>query len=236
MSIVLGLDASTTACSAAVFVADGVKAARFEEMRHGQAERLNPMIGEVMAEAEVSFEMLSLIAVTTGPGAFTGLRIGLACARAIGLATGVPLAGINTFDALAAAVPVEERVGREMVICVNGKRRDVFVQRFDEFLAPVGAPGALAPGDAAQAFRGRRLLIAGDGAALLLPGLNGSSEERDVGEEGDSRIRLSRATRPPDARHVAALGADRGASASLPRPFYIRPPDAHLPAHPLGAS
>ncbi len=238
MSIVLGLDTSTTACSAAVLMNGSVKAARFEEMMHGQAERLNPMIAEVMTEAGVSFGRLGLIAVTVGPGAFTGLRIGLACARAIGLATGIPLVGISTFDALAAAVPADERAGREMIICVNGKRRDAFVQRFDESLTPVGEPGALAPGDALRTFGGPRLLIAGDGVALLRPAFNspGPGEKDDVGEGVDARIRFSSATRPPDARHVAAIGAHRGPSALPPRPVYIRPPDAHLPGHPRGPS
>jgi tRNA threonylcarbamoyladenosine biosynthesis protein TsaB len=234
MSIVLGLDTSTTACSVAVVMDGSVKSARFEEMMRGQAERLNPMIAEVMAEAGVSFGMLSLIAVTVGPGAFTGLRIGLACARAMGLATGVPLAGITTFDALAVAVPADERAGREMIICVNGKRRDAFVQRFDASLAPVGEPGALAPDHAPRAFGGQRLLVAGDGVDLLRPAFSGHGldEKGDVGEGVDARIRFSSAVRPPDARHVAAIGALRGPSVSPPRPFYIRPPDAQMPGLP----
>ncbi len=225
MTVVLGLDASTTACSAAVLADGRVVARRFEEMERGQAERLNPMIGEVMAEAGVGFGALDLVAVTTGPGAFTGLRIGLACARALTLATGVPLAGVTTFRALAHAVPDDERGdGRALVVCVNGKRRDVFVQRFAEDGSELDAPGALAPQDAPAFFAKDSFLLAGDGVAQLVAALGA-----EAGPGPGHRIRLSHALAPPDAAHVAMLAAAAGPDAVPPRPFYIRPPDARLP-------
>jgi tRNA threonylcarbamoyladenosine biosynthesis protein TsaB len=227
MSVTLGLDTSTTACSAAVLRDDHIAAFRFEEMERGQAERLNPMVAEVMAEAGIAFADLSLVAVTIGPGAFTGLRIGLACARAINLAAGVPLAGVTTFAALARAIPEAELEGREVLVCVDGKRRDVFVQRFDAALAALGAPGALDPDTAAAALRAGAYLIAGDGAVRLRAALGAAN---DAGEKAAARLRFSSAVAPPDARHVAALGRAAGPSPTLPRPFYIRPPDARLPA------
>jgi tRNA threonylcarbamoyladenosine biosynthesis protein TsaB len=226
MSVTLGLDTSTTACSAAVLRDDRIAAFRFEEMERGQAERLNPMVGEVMAEAGLAFADLSLVAVTVGPGAFTGLRIGLACARAINLAAGVPLAGVTTFAALARAIPEAEREGREVLVCVDGKRRDVFVQRFDAALAPLGAPGALDPDAAAAALCAGTYLIAGDGAIRLRAALAAG----DAGDSTAARLRFSSAVTPPDARHVAVLGQAAGPSPTPPRPFYIRPPDARLPA------
>jgi tRNA threonylcarbamoyladenosine biosynthesis protein TsaB len=226
MSIVLGIDTSTTACSAALLRDGEPVAFRFEAMERGQAERLNPMVAEVLAEAGVTFADLTLLAVTTGPGAFTGLRIGLACARAVALAAGTPLAGVTTFDALARAVPAAERDGRDIVVCVNGKRRDVFVQRFDARLRPIGVPGALAPEGAAAALADGAILLAGDGAAQLRGSLEATDE---AGDGPTARLRFSTACLPPDARHVAALGLAAGASALPPRPFYIRPPDARLP-------
>jgi tRNA threonylcarbamoyladenosine biosynthesis protein TsaB len=224
MKHVLGIDASTTACSAAVLSGGDIAAWRLETMERGQAERLNPMIGEVMIEAGVRFADLSLVAVTTGPGAFTGLRIGLACARAIALAAAVPLAGITTFDALARAVPDDERgamaaAGGRLLVCVEAKRRDVFVQFFDTDLVPLGDAGAM-DGEAARAALGDGYyLVAGDGAERLRPMLS-----------ANSNVRFSKAVAPPDARHVAAIGAARGPSTQAPRPFYIRPPDVRLPA------
>lgn len=234
MTLVLGLDASTTACSAAV-VADGrVLAHRFEEMERGQAERLNPMIGEVMAEAGVAFGALGLVAVTIGPGAFTGLRIGIACARAIALAADVPLAGVTTFEALARAVSAEERRDeggeRILVVCVNGKRRDVFVQRFDAAGETLGPAGALAPDDARAALATGRLLLAGDGVGPIAAALEGIA-----GAGPEQRIRVSQALAPPDAVHVAMIAAAAGPAVTPLRPFYIRPPDARLPGVPRRA-
>jgi tRNA threonylcarbamoyladenosine biosynthesis protein TsaB len=232
---VLGIDTSTTACSAAVLVGGALRASCFEQMARGQAERLNPMIAEVMREAGIGFDALGLIAVTVGPGAFTGLRIGLACARGLSLGTGVPLAGISSFDALAAAVPDDERDGRQLMICVDAKRRDVFIQAYDDLRQPLGAPGALAPEGAAAAFARGRWLIAGDGAAQLRAGLAKAELAQDdaggkgPGENADARIRFSAAILPPDARYVASIGAAAGADAIPPRPVYIRPPDVRLP-------
>lgn len=224
MNAVLGIDTSTTACSAAVLLDGRIAAWRMEPMERGQAERLNPMIGEVMAEAGIGFADLSLVAVTTGPGAFTGLRIGLACARAIALAADVPVAGVTTFAALARAVPEAERAearrrGRDIIVCVEGKRSDVFVQRFDASLNTIGAPGALDVAGAAVALAQGDYLIAGDGTHRLRPAF----------AEGDGRVLFSAAANAPDARHVAALGAAAGPSPEPPRPFYIRPPDVRLP-------
>ncbi|MFM2129086.1 MAG: tRNA ((37)-N6)-threonylcarbamoyltransferase complex dimerization subunit type 1 TsaB, partial [Pseudomonadota bacterium] len=205
MKTVLGIDASTTACSAALIDDGRIISWRFEAMERGQAERLNPMIGEVMADAGCAFVDLSLVAVTTGPGAFTGIRIGLACARAIALATGVPLAGVTSFAALARAIPESELEearcnAREILVCVEGKRRDAFVQRFDAALRPTGEAGALDAAAAARALAEGSFLIAGDGAARLAPAF----------AQTDGRVRFSAAAGPPDARHVAALGAAGG--------------------------
>lgn len=228
---ILALDAATTACSAAVRVDGSLAAHRFEEMDRGQSERLNPMIGEVMAETGLGFRDLGLVAVTTGPGAFTGLRIGIACARAIALASGAAITGVTTFDALAHAVPDDERDGdRRLVVCVNGKRRDVFVQHYEKG-RPTGEPYALLPADAPAAFANGRVLFAGDGAALLARAFAGdASTASETGTGPAARLRLSSAQRPPDAAHVAALAAARGAQgAEPPRPFYIRPPDVRVP-------
>lgn len=223
---VLGLDTSTTACSVALVVGGDVVAHRFEEMSRGQAERLNPMIAEVMAEAGRGFNELDLIAVSTGPGAFTGLRIGLVCARALALATGLPVAGVTTFAALARAVPDDERAGRALAVCVNARRRDVFMQPFDDAGAPSGAPRSLTPDEAVQAFGEGRFLLAGDGVGQLVPALVAAGE---AGPEAAARVRFSIALGPPDARHVARLGIAAGPSDPMPRPFYIRPVDARLP-------
>jgi tRNA threonylcarbamoyladenosine biosynthesis protein TsaB len=228
---ILGIDTATTGCSAAIWSAGGIVAHRIEEMERGQAERLNPMIGEVMADGGFAFRDIEAIAVTIGPGAFTGLRIGLAVARAIGLAVSAPVIGITTFVAMARAVPQREGVGRRLLVAVNGKRRDVFTQIFDVDRQPVGDPGALDPATAPGTLPAGPLLIAGDGGPALKAALADCVE---AGDGPEPRIRFSSAMGPPDAAQVAAAGAQSLSGhlqpAALPvRPLYIRPPDARLP-------
>lgn len=229
---VLGLDTATTGCSAALWEDGIVVARRFEEMETGQTERLNPMIAEVMAESGTAFPALAAVGVTLGPGAFTGLRIGLATARAISLGCRVPAIGVTTFAALARAVPASERAGRRLLVAVNGKRRDVFVQCFDSGDRPLGEAGALDPASLPDALPAGPLLIAGDGAPALKRAVGGAAGGQDG---ADARLRFSSALGPPDAAHVAALAAaaaQGGTSAGKAplRPVYIRPPDARLPA------
>lgn len=228
--IILGIDTSTTGCSAAIWSDGGIVAHRFEEMERGQAERLNPMIREVMADSGRGFGDIDAVAVTVGPGAFTGLRIGLAAARAIGLAASAPVVGVTTFETLARAVPGAERTGRTLVVAVNGKRRDVFTQVFDAYSQGVGAPGTLDPATALEELPAGPVLIAGDGGPPLRRALADCAE---AGEGTGARIRFSSAMVPPNALQVAAVGAETLAAqprpADPPRPLYIRPPDARLP-------
>ena len=229
---ILGFDTATTGCSAAVLIDGEIMARQWEEMEKGQAERLNPMIGEVMSQAGLNFDGLDGIGVTVGPGAFTGLRIGLAAARAIGLAVAAPVIGMTTFAALARAVPRSELSGRALVIAVNGKRRDVFAQTLDGQGNVLSEPGALDPATVPESLPPGPILIAGDGGPALVYALEGCSE---AGEGPEMRIRFSSAMAPPDAAHVAALAAQALAAGESPllqappRPLYIRPPDARLP-------
>lgn len=99
--IVLGIDTALDACSAAL-VRDGEILAQIsEQMNRGQAERLAPLVREVAAQAGVAFSQIDRITVTTGPGSFTGVRVGLSFARALALALGKPCLGVSTLEALA---------------------------------------------------------------------------------------------------------------------------------------
>ncbi|ANP46241.1 tRNA (adenosine(37)-N6)-threonylcarbamoyltransferase complex dimerization subunit type 1 TsaB [Candidatus Viadribacter manganicus] len=99
--IVLGIDTSLDACSVAI-VRDGAVLTHLQEqMTRGQAERLAPMVREAAQRAGVVFADLDRIAVTTGPGSFTGVRVGLSFARALALAVGKPCLGVSTLEALA---------------------------------------------------------------------------------------------------------------------------------------
>ena len=215
--IVLAIDAATSACSAALTDEDRPLAWRLAAMARGQSEALTPMLRDVLDEAGLGFADLDLLAVTVGPGAFTGLRIGLACARALALATGLPLAGVPTPLAVAAAVPEDEAPGLPLVVAVDSRRDLPWVQMFDAARRPLGPVAARSAAEIAALCPGP-LLLAGDGAARLAAGLPAA--------------RLSAAPGWPDARQVARLGLAtwRDGTALPPEPLYLRDADVTLPA------
>ena len=107
MSVVLGFDTSGPHCGVALYQGDdlyhgpAVTSALYEDMVKGQAERLMPMIEEVMADAKMDYSALTRIGVGVGPGNFTGIRIAVSAARGLATALGIPAIGVNLFDALA---------------------------------------------------------------------------------------------------------------------------------------
>ncbi|PWC74589.1 tRNA (adenosine(37)-N6)-threonylcarbamoyltransferase complex dimerization subunit type 1 TsaB [Azospirillum sp. TSH64] len=225
---VLGLDTATSGCSAAVWDGtagqdDGARVTvrRSPPMARGQAEVLVPLAQEVLADAGAGFADLDRIAVTVGPGAFTGLRIALAAARGIAVARDLPVIGITSFDAIAHGVPVAERAGRFLLVAVDSRRAEPFLQLYDAALAPVGDPAmpdpAAIPGWLDGLYPSGPLLLAGDAAAVLAPLLAG---------RGD--LALASGDGLPDAAVVAALGAVRPTGLPVD-PFYLRPPDVTLP-------
>jgi len=208
--IVLGLDTCLTACSVAVRDGERVIAHASEVMARGHQERLAPMAQRVMAEAGLPFTRLERIGVTVGPGSFTGLRVGLAFAKGLASALGVPLAGVGALEALAA-----EAEGL-VFAAVDARRDQVYLQAF-EAGRPLMAPDALDLGTAAarvaEVAGGRPLTLVGSGAPLLA---SFAPHARLLTPEGC------------DARQVARLAAARDPVA--PRPLYLRAPDARPPA------
>ncbi|CAO3413889.1 tRNA (adenosine(37)-N6)-threonylcarbamoyltransferase complex dimerization subunit type 1 TsaB [Azospirillum doebereinerae] len=224
---VLGLDTATSGCSAALWndaVPDDARVTvrRSAPMARGQAEVLVPLAQAVLAEAGAGFADLDRIAVTVGPGAFTGLRIALAAARGIAVAHDLPVIGVTTFDAVAHGLPEAERAGRSVLVAIDSRRTEPFLQLFDAALAPLGEPAMLEPAAVPGWLDG--LLPAG--APLLLAG-DGATPLRAVLAERDG-LSVAAGDGTPDAAVVAALGAAR--PAGLPAgPFYLRPPDVTLP-------
>lgn len=212
--LVLALDSAGSACSAAV-LRDGVVVARRRAlMARGQSEVLVPMVGEVMKEAGLSFDHLDLLAASVGPGAFTGIRIGLATARALALAAAKPLAGIRTTDAIAAATDPDQRRGRLVMVVMESRRAELWVQCYDDTLTALGPIQALTP-QQAVAVAGGAVLLAGDGAGLVAPLLPQAMLARDCDHV--------------DAVQVARLAAQGWPDAVLPpEPLYLRDADVTL--------
>jgi tRNA threonylcarbamoyladenosine biosynthesis protein TsaB len=213
---ILAFDTAARACSAALLEDDRVLSSRLLEMERGQAEALLGLVKEVLDEAAVPFTDLDRLATTLGPGSFTGLRVGLAAARGIALAGGLPVVGVTTFEAVANGVPLSEREGCRLLVALDTKRNDLYVQGFDATLRPSMEAEVLAPSACADFGRNGPLLIVGDGARLL----------RDVFD--GQAVRWSKAPGHPQATVIARLAATREPAAYL-RPIYLRAPEARLP-------
>ncbi|WP_299618162.1 tRNA (adenosine(37)-N6)-threonylcarbamoyltransferase complex dimerization subunit type 1 TsaB [Pelagibius sp.] len=219
------MDSAGGACSAAVWASGALAARRHQLMARGQSEQLVPMIAAVMADWGGSFDTLDAIAVTTGPGGFTGVRIGLATARGLALARRLPLLGISSFEVAAAAAGEAERAGRTVVALIDSKRDDVFVQTFDAELGPSTAPAELSLGALATALPAGPLLLTGDAAGAGLAALQAAGRPDAVPAD---------AAGPGDAGVLAARAAWRlqqglGDAAGGAEPLYLRPPDVTPP-------
>jgi tRNA threonylcarbamoyladenosine biosynthesis protein TsaB len=220
MVSVLAFDSSGNGCSAAVLRDGGIAAHRFTHMARGQAEALMPMIEAVLREAAISLDALDLIAVTTGPGAFTGLRIGLAAARGLALASDVPVLGITSFAVAAAQATPAERAGRRVVAALDSKRAEIFLQAFGADGMPEGEGALVAPAEAPRFVPSGKLLLTGDAALRLAAALPG----REVTVAAGAGV--------PDAADVARLAAGGwrpGLRPPSPRPLYLRAPDTTTP-------
>jgi len=231
----LAFDTAGTACSAAVWRGGAIRARRFEIMSRGQSERLVPMIEEVMAEAGIAYPALDAIAVTRGPGGFTGVRIGLATARALALACARPVIGVSNFEAVAAAVPEDERRGRSLAVVIDAKRSDLYVQAFGAVPGAVPGEGGLAPVTEAQAIAPANLDAILPAGPLLLAG-DAVEAARGALEVAGRDVMAAAAPGQADAGWVAALAAGQPlpeAGAPPPEPIYLRGPDVTL-ARPAG--
>lgn len=223
----LAFDAAGRGCSAALWRDGRVLAATREEMRRGQAERLLPVIEATLRDAGVGWGELDALAVTTGPGGFTGVRIGLATARGAALARGLPLLGIDGFEALAAATAPADRRGRTLLVTIDAKRADLYARAFQADLTPAGPPLALAPEALDAQLPPGPLLLAGDAVAAARPAL----------EAAGRAVAVADGVELVDPAVLARLAAGRpwpAPDAPPPRPLYLRPPDVTLPA--AGAS
>jgi len=223
--LILAFDTSAGACSAALWRDGAAIAAACEPMTRGHAEALMPMIQHTLAGAGVGYGDLDAIAVTVGPGAFTGIRIGLAAARGMALAGSRPVVGVTTLEALARAVPAVERSGRCILAAIDTKRTDLYAQWFDAALAPLGDPEVAAPEDLATEPPAEPVIVVGDGAALAVAALTAV----------DRHAVIAGVPSWPQAEHIAAIAAERLAAGGdlgagpPPVPLYLRLPAAKRP-------
>jgi tRNA threonylcarbamoyladenosine biosynthesis protein TsaB len=213
----LAFDTSGPSLSAAAHEGDRF-VHRFEALARGHAERLLPLLREVLAEAGWRWQDVGVVAVTLGPGNFTGLRAGIAVARALRLALGCPALGVGTLELIARGAAAQAgRRDLPILAALDARRGEVYAQRFAADLAPLAPPALLAREAFLATLDGEACVIGGD-VAPWLPAAFRTVHE--VVESGPDARYLVQA-----ARQRLASGADRAPDTVL-RPLYIRPPDA----------
>ncbi|MCR9257880.1 MAG: tRNA (adenosine(37)-N6)-threonylcarbamoyltransferase complex dimerization subunit type 1 TsaB [Alphaproteobacteria bacterium] len=217
----LAIDTAGAACQVTVARSGADPVRRVAEMQRGHAEALMPMVAEALAAASLSVRDVGQIVVTTGPGSFTGVRIGLAAVAGLIAGRPVRVVGVSLFEALRITVADArpDLAARPLLVAVDSRRRDVFFQLYS---ADGVAEGEAASADPAElaADLPAGCVLAGDGAAAVAAK---ASETSGVEESG--------LILPDLAAVLAAIPLDAGVSDSgvLPEPLYIRPPDVTLP-------
>lgn len=208
---ILAVDCAHGDCSAAFYDGTRVAAEIVEHMERGQAERLIPMVQEVLAKAGASFADVESVAVTTGPGSFTGVRVGLAAADGIALAAGLPMTGVSVLDVLAWKTAREHPEIQKVCLILETKRDDYYVQCFQGG-APATDAAAMTAGEI-KAFAAGGYVLAGNGVA------------RFVEENGDAAVC---AVSMPTAGDVAAFAAGMTPKKEYPQALYLREAEVTL--------
>lgn len=224
---ILALDTAQSFCSVALLDDIRVIAMRSRAMERGHAEALMPMVLAAAADAHIDLQAIDLFAATQGPGAFTGIRIGLAAARGMALAAGKPCWGVGTIAAVARAVDPTERSGRILVVALETKRDDVYAQTFDDRLVALDDARAVAVDVLAGDVRRLKkpVLVAGDAKARVLEALPDA-----VPADGADVV-----INPAIVAHIAReewVAAGMPATPRPPRPYYLRPPGVTLKRQP----
>jgi tRNA threonylcarbamoyladenosine biosynthesis protein TsaB len=232
-TIALGIDTATSVCAVALWRVDpatgqsSALAAKAEALARGQAERLLPLVEEVLAQAGLDYGAIDRYGVTIGPGAFTGLRVGLAAARGLALAAGRPLMGITGLQAyahaavhgLGGAVPA----GQPLLVAIDSRREDFYLQAFDAAGMARSQPDAVLPADV-PAFAARLTgtpLLLGDAAPAVATVLGIAGCDHSVASQGAEGPALAVA-------RMTALATPAVLAAHPANPLYIRAPDVTL--------
>lgn len=206
---ILAMDCTHGACSAAFFNGEKVVSEIVEKIENGQAERLIPMICDVLAQARVDFKALDAIAVTTGPGSFTGVRVGLAAADGIALAANLPMTGVSVADVLAWKANRIFPDIKKICVVLETKRDDFYAQCFDDGIS-VAEPAVLS----AQALKEL------DGYVFV-----GNAVERLAEEIGKI---VSKDISMPTAGDVALFASAKTPEKKYPEPLYLREAEVTL--------
>jgi len=203
--LILAFDTSAAHCAAALLSGDRLLGLRHEAMDKGQAERLIPLLDEVLGEAGFAWSDLTALAVGTGPGNFTGVRIAVAAARGLALSLGVPAIGVTALEARAFGLP------RPLAVVEDARRGEIYLQEFDP--DPDAARVTTLSSLSVECGLDRFVGSAADAAAAL----GGTALPQPI----------------PLVEAIARVAATRlGTDQLRPAPFYLRSADAAPPSDP----
>jgi len=218
--LILAIDTALDACAAGVLDTGAGKliAQESQAMKRGHAEALMPLIARVIKEAGIAFASFDRIAVTTGPGSFTGLRVGLSAARGIALAADKPVVGLTTLAAYAAPV-VSDNAGRPVISAIDARHDQVYFQVVSGDGRSLSRPRVAPIEEALRASRFGAPHLVGNAAGIL-------ADRWPTDAPPPFRVDAQPA---PDIEWVAWLGAAVNPDTAPARPYYLRAPDAKLP-------
>jgi len=214
---ILAIDTALGLCSACVFdtVSDAAISSESIPMDRGHAEALMPLIERVINRVEGGFATLDRVAASIGPGSFTGLRVGLSAARAIGLATDVPVVGVNTLSAFAAPY-----LGQSNTVwiasVIDARHSHVYLQLMGSEGKLALPPQIISITDAIAAIGAQPVRVVGSAATLFGAALREAGQSPDVEPDRAGA----------DIDWIARLGAIADPEFAPPSPLYLRPPDA----------
>jgi tRNA threonylcarbamoyladenosine biosynthesis protein TsaB len=222
--LILAIDTALDACAAGILDTDAGQLIAQESlpMKRGHAEALMPLIARVMKQSGVAFAALDRIAVTTGPGSFTGLRVGLSAARGIALAANKPVVGLTTLTAYAAPI-VSENGEQPVLSAIDARHDQVYFQMVSGNGSSLIRPRLAPIEEALDASRFGAPHLVGNAAGIL-------SQRWPAQAPPPFKVDPQAA---PDIAWVAWLGAAVSPNTAPARPYYLRAPDAKLPKDPL---
>lgn len=211
--IILGLDCATGPLSAAFVAGNRVLAEHRAPGPTGQAEILLPVIERLRREVGLEWSAVDRLAVTLGPGSFTGVRIALAAARGLALAIARPIIGFSTLEAVALALPPDPR---PLVVALDARRGQIYAQPFRADGSPLAPPDAVTPAAVAAALPPGPVRLAGSGAALV------------AAASGRTDLALAPLAVPDAAAMARAAQHRPEPPRAAPEPIYLRGADARL--------
>ncbi|MBB6469636.1 tRNA threonylcarbamoyl adenosine modification protein YeaZ [Aminobacter lissarensis] len=213
--ILLAIDCAASLCAASVYdVAAGRELGRcVRDLGKGHAEHLMAVIDEALTQAGKSYADLGRIAVSTGPGSFTGVRVAVSAARGFSLALKVPAVGVTTLEALAAET--RDKFGTRVVLAaLDAGRAEIHAAVYDETGNALRKPAVLTLDEAASIVASEQVALAGTASQLIADAVR------------DKVFTFGPISATADIGTYARLAAGKAGDGERPKPIYLRAPDA----------